>query len=105
MKSQSPMGYQFDSQVHLGFKLEDWSQDVVKNEPMLFNCDLEHALKFGGPITHNFLSSLTFTEHTGWSKEDKIVIDSRVHMSFRPGIYLAILTNLYYYRFINFHCG
>lgn len=42
----------FDSQMHeIGLFKQDWAEEVVKNEPMLFNCDFNHAVELGGPIT------------------------------------------------------
>ena len=41
----------------LGF-LPKFSQLQAKNEPMLFNCDYEHARRFGGPITHALLDQI-----------------------------------------------
>lgn len=53
----------------------DYPQEVVKNEPMLFNCDRESAYKLGGVITKNFMDNLP----ENW-KDCDIVVDSRVHM-------------------------
>lgn len=47
----------------------------VKNEPMLFNCDLQGAFSNGGPLTHEFIFRLP----DEW-RDVPIVIDSRVHM-------------------------
>ena len=53
----------------------NFSTEVIKNEPMFFNCDLAYAFKHGGEITKNFIAGLP---------EDWIscnpVLDSRVHM-------------------------
>ena len=57
---------------------------TVKNEPMLFNNDLEHAQVNGGPITQAFLSLLPVDWH-----RVPLVIDSRVHM-LMPGWYPCI---------------
>jgi hypothetical protein len=79
----------FNSTVKtIGEFKSDWSQDDIKNEPMLFNCSLEFADKHGGPITRQFLYQLydrAWCEHSsnGW------VIDSRVHM-LMPGWYPCI---------------
>lgn len=62
----------------------NFSQDIIKNEPMLFNCDREAASTLGGPITRAFLDNLP----GDWSKSE-VVIDSRVHM-LMPGWYPAI---------------
>jgi hypothetical protein len=61
------------------------SQDDIKNEPMLFNCDLEHALKLGGNITKAFLLNLSHQ----FTKSSDLVVDSRVHM-LMPGWYPCI---------------
>jgi hypothetical protein len=55
-----------------------WSQDEIKNEPMLFSVDLNHAHLLGGPITHQFLAHVR-----EWAKGEKVIIDSRVHMLMR----------------------
>lgn len=47
----------------------------LKNEPMLFNCDLAAAERLGGAITWNFIDLLP----EEWRLSD-IVVDSRVHM-------------------------
>lgn len=46
--------------------------ELVRNEPMLFGCDLDSARKLGGPLTSKFLDVLG--ARYGW------IIDSRVHM-------------------------
>lgn len=56
-------------------KLSKFDQSVIKVEPMLFNCDWEHAELLGGPITLDFLSNIP----KEW-KEVPCVIDTRVHM-------------------------
>lgn len=56
----------------------------VKNEPMLFNCDLQGAYSNGGPLTREFLLLLP----DEW-REVPIVVDSRVHM-LMPGWYPCI---------------
>lgn len=58
-----------------GVFASDWSQDIIKNEPMLFNCDRESAIELGGPITKDFMENLP----SDWKNCD-IVVDSRVHM-------------------------
>lgn len=49
--------------------------EVVKNEPMLFNCDFPSAYRLGGPLTRQFLRQLP----DDWL-DCPIVVDSRVHM-------------------------
>lgn len=63
---------------------QDISNDMIKNEPMFFNCDLEFAMEKGGPITKDFVLSLP----NEWLDSD-CVFDSRVHM-LMPGWYPAI---------------
>lgn len=65
-------------------RLQEFSQFEIKNEPMLFNCDMEHALELGGPITRDFLSTLPSSWH-----EVPVVVDTRVHM-LMPGWYPCI---------------
>lgn len=64
--------------------LPAFEQIEVKNEPMLFNCDLEHARLLGGPITRAFINLLPVD-----FSDDPIVIDTRVHM-LMPGWYPCI---------------
>lgn len=52
----------------------DFPTEIVKNEPMFFNCDVDFAYENGGPITKEFLMKLPFD----WHKNS--VFDSRVHM-------------------------
>ena len=70
----------FNSQIQIrGDFNADWSQEEIKNEPMLFNCDLLFATEHGGPITKAFLQNLP----SDWIRSacfGDIVIDSRVHM-------------------------
>lgn len=73
----------FNSNFTLGKTMGEFSQDEVKNEPMLFNCDMETAERLGGPITRDFVSHLDpeFRKHG--------VIDTRVHM-LMPGWFPCI---------------
>jgi hypothetical protein len=64
--------------------IPDFDEMTVKNEPMLFNCDLEHAKRLGGPITNEVLKFLPVE----W-KSVPLVVDSRVHM-LMPGWYPCI---------------
>lgn len=73
--------YNFDSRFSYGKLLPDFSPDVVKNEPMFFNCSPDFAYEHGGPITRAFFDAL--------EGEAPIVFDSRVHM-LMPGWYPAI---------------
>lgn len=75
--------YKFNSQIQL---LNKFCPDKgsIKNEPMLFNCDLLFAHRQGGDITDSFIDSLP----PEWRGND-VVIDTRVHM-LMPGWYPAI---------------
>jgi len=66
---------------------KDWTQDEIKNEPMLFNSDFFFAWDNGGEITREFLRKLTLKCY-GWNPFN-MVIDSRVHM-LMPGWYPCI---------------
>lgn len=78
-------GFSFDSWFGLGERMPAFDQSFVKNEPMLFNCDVAHAFNLGGPISRSFLLALG-----PWMREyNDVVIDTRVHM-LMPGWYPAI---------------
>lgn len=62
----------------------DWDQTAIKNEPMLFNCDLDSAYRLGGPITRAFIDGLG-SDYT----DCPVVVDSRVHM-LMPGWFPCI---------------
>jgi hypothetical protein len=62
----------------------NFTDNEIKNEPMLFNNDYFGALKNGGFITRSFLNFLPFD----W-RISPLVIDSRVHM-LMPGWYPCI---------------
>lgn len=64
-----------NSQISLGKKLQNYSEDVIKNEPMLFRCDYESAFFLAGEPTRQFLKSLP----EDWMN-NKTIVDSRVHM-------------------------
>jgi len=70
--------------VYTDRRLPDFGQAEIKNEPMLFNCDLDHATRYGGWITQEFLDLLP----AAWQNVP-LVIDSRVHM-LMPGWYPCI---------------
>jgi hypothetical protein len=66
----------FDSKINVrGYFQHVWSDEIVKNEPMFFNCDLDFAHKHGGPITQDFIERLPLD----WVNSNP-VLDSRVHM-------------------------
>jgi hypothetical protein len=76
----------FNSTVaKLGEFKKDWTQDEIKNEPMLFNCDGDYAYTHSGELTRNFMKNLPFD----WSWEPNLIVDSRVHM-LMPGWYPCI---------------
>jgi len=62
----------------------DCSNDLIKTEPMFFNCDLKFAYENGGRITQSFIDQLPIEWQIG-----NCVIDTRVHM-LMPGWYPAI---------------
>jgi hypothetical protein len=65
-------------------EMQHRSIDQIKNEPMLFNCDLSAADKLGDSMTREFISLLP----DDWLRGDAI-IDSRTHM-LMPGWYPCI---------------
>ncbi len=76
----------FNSEIReVGKFAENISNDMIKNEPMFFNCDLNFALEHGGAITRAFIEALPSEE---WF-DIPAVFDSRVHM-LMPGWYPAI---------------
>jgi hypothetical protein len=64
------------SKINYGSSLRVYTQDEVKNEPMLFNCDIRHSIKYGKSITLDFLMSLPMEI----LKNPTFIFDSRVHM-------------------------
>lgn len=90
----------FDSQIKTGGSFSrphQFSNEEIKNEPMLFNCNLHSAIRLGGPITRAFLYALMaetdnpfeIIKYKDWQITDEWVIDSRVHM-LMPGWYPCI---------------
>jgi hypothetical protein len=82
--------YTFNSRIKnvkpIPFPSDITTTSSIKNEPMLFNCDLEHALQYAGPITRHWLSNLP----EDWiAVGETLVIDTRVHM-LMPGWYPCI---------------
>jgi len=65
-------------------KMRDWSQQDIKDEPMLFNCDWYNAVTLGSNLTNDFLCELPDDWFNG-----PLVIDSRVHM-LMPGWHTCI---------------
>ena len=64
--------------------LPEFSTHYIKNEPMLFNCDLRGASLVAGDLTASFINLLP----EDWIASD-LVIDSRTHM-LMPGWYPCI---------------
>lgn len=68
--------YKFNSTIkYRGSFPHEFAQNIIKNEPMFFNCDLNFANKNGGELTKSFIESLP----KDWLNSNP-VLDSRVHM-------------------------
>lgn len=81
------MKFKFNSNTYVSspyykFDQNFFSQEDIKNEPMLFSSSVDYAKEHGGPITRAFLKSFVPNYDSG-------VFDSRVHM-LMPGWYPAI---------------
>ena len=63
------------SLLKLSRQIDNFSQEDIREEPQLFNCDLEHAYKLGGPIVRNMLDCLPPDWH-----DEPVVVDTKVHM-------------------------
>jgi hypothetical protein len=74
--------FYFESAVDLGNKMPEFTEDQVKNEPMLFNCSVAAARELGGAISHSFLDACGV-----WGADG--IVDTRVHM-LMPGWYPCI---------------
>ena len=74
----------FDSKIQLGKKLSQHPVEMIKNEPMFFNCTWNFAYENGGEPTKEFLMALPEELHN-----EKTIIDSRVHM-LMPGWFTCI---------------
>ena len=73
-----------NSKIQIGKTVSPYSNDVLKNEPMFFNCTWNYAYKNSGEPTKEFLLSLPSELHN-----DRTIIDSRVHM-LMPGWFPCI---------------
>ncbi len=73
-----------NSKLEICKGIADFTEDDIKNEPMLFNCDKASAYDNAGPITHEALDALPWD----WRISD-LTIDSRVHM-LMPGWFPCI---------------
>lgn len=78
------VGFRFVSSFGAAAELPQFSEQQVKNEPMLFSCDRTAAHELGGPLTRAFLDAML----PDW-KASEIVVDSRVHM-LMPGFWPCI---------------
>lgn len=67
--------YTFNSNISIGEKLPEFTQEQIKKEPMFWQAGLDFAKQYGGPITQAFLTKLPEE-----FKKNKIVFDSRSHM-------------------------
>lgn len=76
--------FEFDSRIQFLGEMNHYTDEQIKNEPMLFNCDFKHAYNLGGPITGEFLDHIADKLPT-----EDIVVDSRVHM-LMPGWFPCI---------------
>ncbi len=66
-----------DSKIEIGVDLGNkFVVEHIKNEPMLFNCDWNHAIRYGRFLTHHFLTNLS----PEFRFAPNLVLDSRVHM-------------------------
>jgi hypothetical protein len=72
----------FNSQIRLGSKINDFTENQVKNEPMLFSCCWDAAMQLGGPITRCFLNKLR-EDNVDFVSRSDFIFDSRVHMLFK----------------------
>lgn len=75
-----PVAIDIHSDLTVSSHLLEFDEDVVKNEPMLFSCDVAHAWQLGGPITKQFLDMVLADWALVGDPSLKYVFDSRVHM-------------------------
>lgn len=73
-----------NSSFVLGSKVHSYTQAEIKAEPMLWNCDIDHAYKYGGDITKEFINNLPLDYSSG-----PVIFDSRTHM-LMPGWFPCI---------------
>lgn len=67
-----------------GGKIEDPSDEVIKNTPALWKCDLETAMRYGGELTREALGAMDLR-----GDHKNIVVDTKTHM-LMPGFYPGI---------------
>ena len=75
------------SAMNASRSMREYTVDQIKNEPMFFSASYAYARTHGGRITNEFLDLLE--PDYGHLLDDKLVIDSRVHM-LMPGWYPCI---------------
>lgn len=68
--------HKFNSNIKIGNNLSSYNNGQIKNEPMLFSCDLDTACKLGGDLTNDFINNL----NDKFKNSNDLIIDSRVHM-------------------------
>lgn len=84
--------YRFSSAYHVGDSLGDFSEKVVKDEPMFFSATPRFAYDKGGIITRTFLRTALAELGTQWCFDEQnkgLCFDSRVHM-LMPGWFPCI---------------
>lgn len=70
--------------LHMGHSIEDPSDEVIKNTLALWNCDLDTAVKYGGPLTRAALGGMNLR-----GDRKNIIVDTKTHM-LMPGFYPGI---------------
>jgi hypothetical protein len=63
--------------------VRNFTENEVKNEPMLWQCDVKTAWELGGPITKAFIAAMLEDSSRYMFPNinyDNVIIDSRVHM-------------------------
>lgn len=73
------MTYKFNSKIKIGFDLPNFTEEQIKNEPMLFNCTFHEASKSGGPITKAFIEHVDKSIYAS-DYPSRWIVDTRVHM-------------------------
>lgn len=66
--------------LKIGNDFGNFSQEIIKNEPMFFNCSIDYAYANGGPITKSFIEVFLNEQYQNLHLIKKFVVDSRVHM-------------------------
>lgn len=68
--------YHFEPHVKVTGNMPDYSELIIKKEPMLFSADKDFAMKNGGEITKTFIQNF-LSDYNDW------IIDTRTHMLFK----------------------